>query len=775
MKNLLLLLIISSTNLLTIAASTKIRHFESPKSVKMFEVKIQTYAVDELELAKQHLIEQQKQHPDSLDLYFLLGKIDMRREKWGDAKDWLDDITDKYDPENIRAHYNLGICDREDGIARDPLSRRIFWGNSEKHFNEVIRLDSTYRQVFLELAWLRRYQQKYAEAIDMGLRQLKIRPETRTQQDLFIFYDAFIANGGKDIINPFWDSEKFVYEWLSSRKGIYDQYFLGEFWRRFGVYHKADSIFTRLLKRRNLNFPRTPIYLSLVRLYTETNNHEEAEKRYWQALDELPTLEEFRFLFEDMHFIFSDREYNKIFFNQKEMQQFTRQFWQQHDPLPASGYNIRLAEHYKRLIYAEKNFRYDGFRLFFNNPDKLNILKFPIVFYHNHTLNDKGLVYIRFGEPDDKAFSAGEDFVLNESWLYHSRGNAPKLIFHFEIAEHGGAPGCWRLVPTLTNIEAFESRLGWDNLIGQIYRASDPMTRQEYLTQMRYQVRDNIEWAMEREYHQWSDKLEPIEFHISATRFYVAPNKYRASISIAAPRNSIFSKNIDSTSIKLEAGAAIFNETWQKIDHQNEILTISNDEKLYYKDQLIKKYDFLIEVPKIHCASHIKQIETERLNGYKLDLDFQEFNTPDLICSDLEVAYEIEEGVPLNSNSQQNFNIIPNPTFQFKPQEPVFIYYEIYNLKKDEDGTAHFRVEYTAKSIDHNKNILKKMWSLVNRAEKQTIKIQNTRENKGSTAKEYISFDFSNFESTDVELNIQITDILTDATCDGKTEFALKN
>jgi hypothetical protein len=56
-----------------------------------------------------------------------------------------------------------------------------------------------------------------------------------------------------------------------------------------------------------------------------------------------------------------------------------------------------------RFLFAGKNYECYEFRSWSNNPDKLHSLRFPKSFTLNREFNDKGLIYIRHGEPDDTA------------------------------------------------------------------------------------------------------------------------------------------------------------------------------------------------------------------------------------------------------------------------------------------------------------------------------------------------------------------------------------
>ena len=114
-------------------------------------------------------------------------------------------------------------------------------------------------------------------------------------------------------------------------------------------------------------------------------------------------------------------------------------FWEQRDLESLRSRGTRLPEHYRRIAVARQRFR---------------ILSFPRHYELNELwrnreaeYDDRGLVYIRHGEPDRTASAVRGGTCPNDSWLYRrSEGN---LIFHFVARQN---PDDWRLVETLANV-----------------------------------------------------------------------------------------------------------------------------------------------------------------------------------------------------------------------------------------------------------------------------------------------------------------------------------
>ncbi len=132
-----------------------------------------------------------------------------------------------------------------------------------------------------------------------------------------------------------------------------------------------------------------------------------------------------------------------------------REFWSSREVAAGRPANTRLPEHFRRVRYAHANFTYRG-----------TVAQYEFAQVYRKAaphLDDRGMIYIRQGEPDRRAnYVGGMGTRPNESWLYfRPSGN---LVLHF--AEMG--PAGWRMVESLVDIAGldaarmYESRGGLD-------------------------------------------------------------------------------------------------------------------------------------------------------------------------------------------------------------------------------------------------------------------------------------------------------------------------
>lgn len=121
-----------------------------------------------------------------------------------------------------------------------------------------------------------------------------------------------------------------------------------------------------------------------------------------------------------------------------------RKFWSRRDLADARKPGERLAEHYRRLFYILAHFRRPGV---YREAD--------IIFrYHSsqRLVDDRGVIYMRHGPPDEIASALEQDVPPNVSWLYHRPEG--DIILHFRTAS--GARD-YRLIESLADLYGFET------------------------------------------------------------------------------------------------------------------------------------------------------------------------------------------------------------------------------------------------------------------------------------------------------------------------------
>ncbi|MEO8140829.1 MAG: GWxTD domain-containing protein [Gemmatimonadota bacterium] len=107
----------------------------------------------------------------------------------------------------------------------------------------------------------------------------------------------------------------------------------------------------------------------------------------------------------------------------------------------------RLREHYRRLTFAERHFSLEVNRRYYAT------VQTDMYRSGSTRFDDRGIVYLRYGPPNQRAATITFDIMPNETWRY-SRADGD-LLLHF-AANSGGDIRDYRLVPSLGSVEGVE-------------------------------------------------------------------------------------------------------------------------------------------------------------------------------------------------------------------------------------------------------------------------------------------------------------------------------
>ncbi|HEX3234568.1 MAG TPA: GWxTD domain-containing protein [Gemmatimonadales bacterium] len=111
--------------------------------------------------------------------------------------------------------------------------------------------------------------------------------------------------------------------------------------------------------------------------------------------------------------------------------EFLRDFWTERDRLELRASGERLREHYRRLLYASRHFALTTTRRFYGDRDAYRS--------GSEELDDRGIIYVRHGEPGERHRPFVFGLMPNESWRY-ARADGD-LLFHFTAGYDSGAGG----------------------------------------------------------------------------------------------------------------------------------------------------------------------------------------------------------------------------------------------------------------------------------------------------------------------------------------------
>ncbi|MBN1480123.1 GWxTD domain-containing protein [candidate division KSB1 bacterium] len=723
---------------------------------------IRLYRANLLNDAKRVFRELHKEHEDSLVVIRYLMRITIHQQQWGDAKDWCQEILDQQ-KDDVQAHYYLGIAYRETGKYKAFILQGRDWRRAERSFLFVIDNYGHYKDIYYQYALLKNYWKDYARAVELAETQLMHAPNDTAYSGVHRFYQSFLYNQSKDF-----------HEWSLKRSGHRNALYLGESYRHRNEFLKADSIF-HVLAQTAADISGVPLYIALAKVKYQLQQEDSSQFYYEKAIRSIASNVDAALMFEDMKYIMSDAEWFEYrdLTSYIEKRAFFERMWLARNPTPASKINYRIIEHMRRVIRTEKDFFYDGVRSQVNNPDKLNYLSFPRVFELNDKYNDKGLVYIRHGEADDRAFTLQAE-ALNETWVYYPRGQLnQKFMFHF-WQDDNMAGNNWRFIPSIPQYMA-ESRLTMDPIFGRLYTANT-LEALAIDQEMKIQSHDIVETAMNTDQHSWEDQLRSIIFPFYLATFREAPNLSRCELYYSLKKDDLLPPNAahtaqDTVAISFAAFDMEYNLA-ERLDNNVQIKDIvdSSETMGYWPSQ----FNFISPPGSYQLALDIQTPSGEAIGGYKFRFSMSDYAEESMNMSGLVLAHAIRPASQQNIFYKNGFTVIPNPGKVYDRKKPIDIYFELYNVSEGNGKRQNFIVRYQVRLLEERSRGLVQRIGRIFRRSQPSISNEVERETTTPTSVEYIALDLGKNVPGIYELNVSAFIPGKQDTASRKINFELK-
>lgn len=184
-----------------------------------------------------------------------------------------------------------------------------------------------------------------------------------------------------------------------------------------GSLDSSVAVLTRLLDRDSTN-AMAQYELARTRFLLGDGN---APRLWYRALEtaDSATLDLFR---EDLATLFPDSTLRAFDAAHPEARvALVRDFWTSRDDDELHPRGARVAEHYRRLDVARRSYRLVSENRQYGITERYRS--------DQTEYDDRGVIYIRHGEPDERTQYNAPGIEPNESWIYHREG--PDLVFHF--------------------------------------------------------------------------------------------------------------------------------------------------------------------------------------------------------------------------------------------------------------------------------------------------------------------------------------------------------
>ena len=634
------------------------------------------YMRSSLDSAYEDFKEALVREPSNLAALLGAGKSLAGSGTWSKAAGYFEDaiVTDSA---SEAAHYFLAICNRETGKAKAWLFRDADWRASRDNFRWVIARDSLFEDVLYQYALLLNCDKDYTGAIQAGIAQVRIRPHIDIARlGLFKLYRSFVVNDGKSAIS-----------WLAPQLGSEQKFFLAEGYRRAKNIAGAEHILDSLVRTYGGEFI-TACYLSLARCAAMQEKPDLAEKYFWDAVESIREPLDADFVFEDIKYLVSDAELQlyRTLSGAQQKSDFIRGFWTARNPSPGTNSNPRIGEHYRRLVFAEENYEYYGFRTQFTNPDRLGQLTFPRSFFLNQEFNDMGEIYIRHGAPTSILRADMGSGDPNQSWLYEQTGDSPRMIFHF--IRKNTIQDNWRLAPLPENRALLADLATWDPEYLDLLR--DDAAQVRIADKVLNESRAAVTTALTTEAHSRAEGVQAFDVPHSIDTFRGKGTKALVDISYALPL-SIIRSGLAGEEQSLRVVVGLELHSLEKETGFSRLDTIQFTASRSMEGSYIGLYRFYLPADRYSFSMQVRPLGTRFVGNWSSTDGIPDYSGSDFDLSDLEFLVPSGEKTAIEIDG---IKVSPSPFGIFLRDQPLYLYLRMYNLVKDAEGNTRYTAKY---------------------------------------------------------------------------------
>jgi GWxTD domain-containing protein len=428
---------------------------------------------------------------------------------------------------------------------------------------------------------------------------------------------------------------------------------------------------------------------------------------------------------DDVRFLMQPSEYAKL----KNESFYDRAhsidvFWGQLDPDPTTAVNERKLEHYARFVHAQ---------LTFSIPEKTI----------DGWKTKRGEMYIRYGRPSKATFKLGEG-IQSPRWIWRYDQFREPAVFVFE--------------DTFLNGD-FDFPFPGKNWTADDFE-KDP-ARIAAMTQ------DALPQTFE-----YSPGKGPLAYYFLPRQFKGLSGKTDIEVFVAIPHTELgFTRAGESAIATVDWRQVLRYQSWEMADSARALRSYkirasqTDNPDLMVSDRLA-----LTEYPdSLIFSIAITDTSSAHVGISTRELRLRNFYGGDVAISDIVLARRIDQPPGKLAYRRADLGIFTNLDNHYFTSEPIWLYFEVYNLKKGPDGLTSYTVRQAVTKKPAG-GIMASIKGILARRNLEEIVTSYTGGSQNSDEKRVLLVDASQLRAGSYTLSLEVDDLIS-----GKTARAAED
>ena len=380
--------------------------------------------------------------------------------------------------------------------------------------------------------------------------------------------------------------------------------------------------------------------------------------------------------------------------------EWLRIFWQNHDPTPTTAENEFHTEYFRRIRYA---------LYYFSNP------------FGPHPWDDRGEVYVRYGEPNDRNFIVGAFWDRRSAMSASGARERQLSSLPTEDRTSGsdaGGSGDSRM--RVHDTQPLADSRETDGEIWNYYRYGLSFQFQDQEGLGIYSLVPLTDtFGKKQEYGEFARSkitavdLQPavyfhdygtahLDYALDLARFRARGKTFDVDVNLGYPLADLARGGDDSAMISLRRTVIVRDDSLREVASELSVLNRRVGPVSSHQQLLVEQKVFNLPPGGYELAVSIEDLFSGKTGIYKKSFRLPEFVTREVQeISDVELASFVwsvyEPGSPYVKSDRL---VMPLPSHVYLQGQPIAFYYEIYNLARNARDTAVYRVGYEILDVE---------------------------------------------------------------------------
>lgn len=384
-----------------------------------------------------------------------------------------------------------------------------------------------------------------------------------------------------------------------------------------------------------------------------------------------------------------------------ERRAFLLAWWNARDPLPLSPGNERWVEQQRRIRIARSTFRWkkplQKEKLVEEGGGELGL---PAISTRldGRPLDDRGPLFLRHGEPDDQAGPGLDECGF---WHYDREGlpgDGGGIAFNFGRGGSYAGNDCnFSVVPTTgKGLQYFSPGTG----------GLDPSDRARVVQA----TRGDLAVGLSTESYPFRFE-DPIPLEVDPANFSVRRRGTEVALYFSVPLPEF---DVDENRSRYRKGLILYdadgNEITRRSERMDAVLTRVPAEDGPGEWYLVDLFRLQVDPGIYRFALQVDDLNGDGIGVWRGDLRVRRFTPTGLALSDPVLSAGVLPGGATRF-VRYGHTVVPMPHRAFLPTQPVWLYFEVYNLLPDDTGFLRYRVEYTIRSERLERNAVERLFA----------------------------------------------------------------